>query len=94
MLTIIKIRKRNFWKKDCSICADCQEELSRIAAEVLQTAKNCSKHLSIEILNMKRNHVSYSKFLLAKQLMQKEFHEYIIIMIDDDEYIYRDTITG
>ncbi|GFH62010.1 hypothetical protein CTEN210_18486 [Chaetoceros tenuissimus] len=74
----------------CNNNAGRQKELTRTAAEVSQKAKDPNK-LSIDIVDMKKNHGGYSRFLLAKQLMEKEFLEYVI-MIDDDQYVHPDTI--
>lgn len=77
----------------CNNSPDRQKELINIAKDVERESKALKLSLTIDIVDMGGNHGGFSRFLLAKQLMQKEFIEYFI-MVDDDQYVRPETIAN
>lgn len=70
----------------CNNSPERQNELLEIAKNVERETNELELSLKIDVVDMGGNHGGFSRFLLAKQIMQTEFIEYII-MVDDDQYV-------
>ena len=77
----------------CNNSPERQNELMNIAKDVERESKAVNLSLTIDIVDMGGNHGGFSRFLLAKQLVQTEFIEYFI-MVDDDQYVRPGTIAN
>ncbi|GFH59593.1 hypothetical protein CTEN210_16069 [Chaetoceros tenuissimus] len=75
----------------CNNSPDRQEELKSTAKIVWKTENVDESRMSIDIVDMNGNHGGFARFMLAKEIMQKEHVDYII-MVDDDQYVRPNTI--
>ncbi|GFH59592.1 hypothetical protein CTEN210_16068 [Chaetoceros tenuissimus] len=74
----------------CNNSPERQNELTSIANDVVRASSD-KLSLSIDVENMGGNQGGFARFLLAQKIIQKEPGDYII-MIDDDQYVRKDTI--
>jgi hypothetical protein len=70
----------------CNNKKDRQKELEGIVS------RNSDQRNKIHIYDMGGNHGGFSRFLLARRVMQTEVVDYIIMM-DDDQYVTPSTVT-
>lgn len=70
----------------CNNSPERQNELLDIAKNVERETNALTISLKVNVVDMGGNHGGFSRFLLAKQVMQREFVEYVI-MVDDDQYV-------
>ncbi|GFH46270.1 hypothetical protein CTEN210_02744 [Chaetoceros tenuissimus] len=75
----------------CNNSPDRQEELTSTAENVWKTENVDESRMSIDIVDMNGNHGGFARFLLAREIMQKEHVDYII-MVDDDQYVRPNTL--
>lgn len=75
----------------CNNSPDRQEELKSTAENVWKTENVDESRMSIDIVDMNGNHGGFARFMLAREIMQKEHVDYII-MVDDDQYVRPNTI--
>ena len=75
----------------CNNSPDRQEELKSTAENVWKTENVDESRISIDIVDMNGNHGGFARFMLAREITQKEPLDYII-MVDDDQYVRPNTI--